>query len=98
MRLTIARSLARTFSRKRPVYRDVVPHGVDQFTGYVTECIVAEHLHRAVIGFQRVVEGQLIITQTQSLAAGVGLPHLLRKLDQLLDDLRRLYGPVLVSA
>ena len=83
---------------KRPVDGDVAPHGVDQFTGYGAEGFVAQHLHRAVVGFQSVVEGQLIIAQAQLLAAGVGLPHVLCKLDKLLDDLRRLYRPVLVAS
>ena len=82
---------------QRPVDSDVVPHGVDQFTGDVTERVVAEHLHRAIVGLQRVVEGQLVLAETEFLTTGVGLPHFLRKLDQLLDDLRRLYSPILVA-
>ena len=60
--------------------------------------VVAEHLDRAVVGLQGVVEGQLVVGQAEFLAAAAGLAHLLGQLDQLLDDLRRLDGAVLVLA
>ena len=81
-----------------PVNRDVALDGPHQLPRDVTQRLVAQHLHRAVVGLQRVVEGQLVIRQPQPLAARVGLPHVSRKLDQLLDHLRRLDRAILVAA
>ena len=84
---------------QRPVDRNIAPHIVDQLTGYSTEGFVAQHLHRAVVGLQRIVEGQFVIGETELLATGAGArPHLLCKLYQFLNDLRRPYSPILVAA
>ena len=58
--------------------------------------VVAEHGDRAVVGLERVVEGQLVLVQAKLLPALVRLAHLLGKLDELLDDLRRGDRAVLV--
>ena len=46
---------------QRPVDGDVAPYGFHQFAGDVSEGIVAQHLDRAVVGFERVVEGQFFL-------------------------------------
>ena len=61
------------------------------------ERVVAKDLNRTVVGFERVVEGELVLRQPEFVTAGVGLPHLAGKLDQLLYHLRGLDGPVLVA-
>ena len=40
-----------------PIYRDVAADGIDQFARDVTQRIVSQHLHRAVVCSQRVVKG-----------------------------------------
>ena len=82
---------------QRPVDGDVAADRFDELTGDVAQRIVSEHLHRAVVGLQRVVEGQLVFGETELFSSRVGLSHLPGKLDQLLDDLRRLYRPILVA-
>ena len=76
---------------ERPVDGDVAPDGLDELAGDVSERLVSEHLDCAVIGLQCVVEGQLVLGQSELLAACIGLPHFLREFDQFFDDLRRLY-------
>ena len=41
---------------QRPVDGDVAPHVLDQLAGDATQCLVAEHLHCAVVDAERVVE------------------------------------------
>ena len=53
-----------------PVDGDVAAHGVDQFAGDVAQGLVAEDLDRAVVGLQRVVEGDFVVRQAELLAAG----------------------------
>ena len=43
----------------RPVVLDVVPDGLDQFTGDIAQCLVAKDLH-GVIVCQRVAERRLV--------------------------------------
>ena len=45
----------------RPVDGQVGPHGLDQLAGDVPQRLVAEHLHRAVVDVERVVERQLVV-------------------------------------
>ena len=72
-------------------------HLLDQLAGDGAERLVAENLHRAVVGLECVVEGQLVLRQTEALAPCAGLTHLPREPDQLLDHLRRLDGAILVA-
>ena len=50
----------------------------------------------AVVGFQGIVEGQLVLAEAQVLSPPGGFVHLLRQPDQLLDDLQGFDGPVVV--
>ena len=43
-----------------PVDRDVVADGVDEFAGDVAKGFVAEDLDGAVVGFEGVVEGEVV--------------------------------------
>ena len=81
-----------------PVDGDVAPHGLHQLAGDAAQRVVAEDLNGAVVGLQRVVEGQLVLGQPQPFSTGVVFVHVLRQLDQLFDDLRRLNRPVLVPS
>ena len=45
---------------QRPVDCDVVTYGLDQLAGDVAQSLIAEHLDRAVVGFEGVVEGEFI--------------------------------------
>ena len=45
----------------RPVDGDVAPHGVHEFTGDSAERLFAEHLDRAVVYLQGVIEGELLV-------------------------------------
>lgn len=67
--------------RGGPVGGDVVADGVDEFTGYVAEGLVAEDLHGAVVGLERVVEGEFVLRKSQLLAAGVRLAYLVGERD-----------------
>ena len=60
------------------------------------QLVVAEDLDGAVVRFQGVVEGQLLLAEAELLATLVGLPHVPRQLDQLGDDLGRRDRAVLV--
>ncbi len=48
---------------ERPVDGDVVADGVDEFAGDVAQGFVAEDLDGAVVGFERVVEGQFVFRE-----------------------------------
>ncbi len=80
-----------------PIYCHVLPHRNDQFARDRLQRLVAQHFHRAVVRFQRVVEGELLFREAQSLPASVRLAHLARELDELFYHLRRLDGAVLVA-
>jgi hypothetical protein len=71
-------------------------HRDDQLARDRAEGVVSEHLDGAVVHLQRLVERRLVGREVQGLAAAVGGAQLLGDLDQLLDDLRRLYRAVLV--
>ena len=60
------------------------------------QCFVAQHLYCAVVNLQGIVEGQLILGQTEILAAFMGSFHLLGQLDELFDDLGSLYGAIVI--
>jgi len=81
-----------------PVDGDVAADGLDGLLGNGAQRLVAQHLDGAVVGFQRVVERQLVLRESELLAAGVRLAHVLGELDQLLDHLRCLDSAILVAA
>ena len=54
MRLTRNAQPGATVLPQCPVYRDIVSHGLDEFARYVAERVVAQDLHGAVVGFERV--------------------------------------------
>ena len=68
-----------------PVDGDVAADGRDQLAGDAAEGLVAEHLHRAVVDAERVVEGKLVVRETEGFAAGAGFAQLARDGDQLLE-------------
>src|SRR5271166_3624506 len=80
-----------------PVDGDVVPHGLDQLTGDSAEGFITQDFDGAVVDFQGIVEGQLVVGQAKVLAPLMGLPHLSGQLDQLRDHLGGLDGAVLVE-
>ena len=45
---------------ERSVDGDVVANGIDKLAGDVPQRLVAQDLHRAVVGLQSVVEGKLV--------------------------------------
>ena len=53
----------------------------------VRRVVVAEDLDGAIVGFERVVEGELVFGKAERLAARVGVAHILGKRDELLNDL-----------
>ena len=59
-RLTPFHSVGAHILAQGSVDGDVVPHGLDQFPGDGAQGLVAKHLYRAVIGLQRVVEGEFV--------------------------------------
>jgi hypothetical protein len=82
----------------RPVDRDVRADGGGQLTGDRQQLGLTEDRHRAVVRFEGVVEGELVIGEAQFDTARVGRAHVGRQGDQLLDDLGCLDRPVLVAA
>jgi hypothetical protein len=74
----------------RPVDRDVLANRLDELPRDRAQRVVTEDLDRAVVGFQRVVERELIVGESELLASRSGCAHILRELDQLLDHLRGL--------
>jgi hypothetical protein len=65
MRLTSTRNCARTFSRSVQSMVTLARTVFDQLPRDGAQRVVAQHLHRAVVGLQRVVEGQLVLGQLQ---------------------------------
>ena len=59
MRLTIALSLARTFSRGVQSMVTSRRPGIDELVGALR--LVAQYLHCAVLGLQGIVEGDLVL-------------------------------------
>src|SRR2546427_9115431 len=82
----------------RPVDGDVLAHRGDELSRDVLQRLVAQNLNRAVIGLQGVVERHLVVRQAQLFTPGAGRAHVLRKLDQLFDQLGGLDRAVLVLA
>ena len=72
---------------QRPVYGYVASDGFDQFLCNGTERLVSQHLHGTVVGFQGIVEGQLILGQAKPFASVFGFPHVPGQLDQFLNHL-----------
>ena len=83
---------------QRPVDGDVAADGLDQFARNGAQRLVAEYLHRAIVGFQRVVERDLVVRQPERLAAGVRAAQVAGEFDQLFDHLRGFDGAVPVAA
>jgi hypothetical protein len=81
-----------------PVDGHVGAHGLDELARDAAQGRVAEHGHGAVVRLEGVVEGELVLREAELLAARVGLAHVARELDQLLDHLRGLDRAVLVAA
>ena len=88
IRFTSTRSRARTFSRSVQSMVTLLLHSPGQFPGNGAQGFVAEHLDRAVIGLQGIVEGQLVFREPEFFAAGVGFAHFPGELGQFLDHLR----------
>jgi len=82
----------------RPVDRDVRADGGGQLTGDRQQLGLTEDRHRAVVRFEGVVEGELVIGEAQFDTARVGRAQVGLQGDQLLDDLGCLDRPVLVAA
>ena len=69
----------------RPVNRHAFANLRYQFGGNHLEFIIAHRLHRALIGCQRVVEGNLVVIQPEIDTPLRGPVHFLRQLDQFVD-------------
>ena len=61
MRLNQPAEIGADVLAERPVNSDVAANCLDKLAGDVSQGLVTEHLHRAVVGFQCVVEGQLVL-------------------------------------
>ena len=81
----------------RPVDGHIVPHGAEQLLGDDAKRFVAENLHGAVVHLQCVIEGNLILCESERFPSATSLAHVLGEGNQLLDDLGGFDGPVLVS-
>lgn len=81
-----------------PVDGDVFAHRFDQLPRDGAEGFVAQDLDGAVVGFEGVVEGELVGGEPELLAAGACCAQLFGELDQLFDHLRGFDGAVLVFA
>ena len=60
----------------RPVDGQVGPYGLDQLTGDVPQGLVAEHLHRAVVGADGVVEANSSPDSPSASPRALALTHL----------------------
>ena len=98
IRLTSRRRLARTFSRSVQSILTLFRTVLNQLTRDLPQRLVPQHLHGAVVRLERIVEGQLVLGEPQLLPTLIRLAHLTGKLNQLLDHLCGLDGPVRVTA
>src|SRR6266508_1768976 len=97
MRLTSTRSRARTFSRRVQSIVTLL-RTVSTSSRAMARSVWSPNTFTAGgVCLQRVVERQLVLGEPERLPASIGRAHLLRELDQLLDDLRRLDGTILVA-
>ena len=71
--------------------------GPDKFLRNDPQRFIAQNGHGTVVDFQGVVEGNLVVGESELLATLFGLAHLPGQGDQLLDDLGRFDGPALVA-
>ncbi len=95
--MTRTRRWARTFSRRVQSMVTLLRTVVASSRAMSRRVGVAENLDGAVVGLQRVVEGEFVVVEAEFFAATLGLAHLFGEGDEFLDDLRRLDGAVLVA-
>ena len=81
-----------------PVDAGVVPYGFDELPSNCSESVVAEDLDCAVIGLRGVLKCEFVFREARALTLSVGFANVVRQLDELLNDLRRLHRTVLVAA
>ena len=77
---------------------NVAAHRLDQVASDGLEGIIAQNFDGAVVDFQRVVKREFVRGEMELLTAPTCFAHVFGKLDQLLDDLGRFDGAVLVAA
>ncbi len=63
----------------RPVNRQVPLDRLHEFSGYGLEFGIPKNRNRAVVHFERLVEGRFVGRETQRLSPALGLSHLLRE-------------------
>src|SRR5260370_1121042 len=81
----------------RPVDGYVVANGPHEFLGNDPKRLVAENLDGTIIDLQGIVKRHLVFGQPELFTTLLCLPHVPGQADQYLDDLRRLYGSILVA-
>src|SRR5208282_4891481 len=81
-----------------PVDTRILSYRRDQLAGDRLERRLAQHLDRAVVGFESVVKRELLFRKPELLAARIRRAHLLGECDQLLDHLCRLDRAIPVFA
>lgn len=71
-----------------PVDRRVVADSLGDVVRDQPQRVITQYFHGAVVDFQSVVERDFILGQSQTLASGLRVAHLLGQLEQSLDHLR----------
>ncbi len=82
---------------QRPINRHIIAHSPHQFAGNGAKRLIAQNLNRTIIGLKRVVKSQFILSHTKALTPRLNLAHVLPQLNQLINNIRRLNGAILVA-